>query len=326
MRNRTSIVRISLAILLIASVATPGAARPRQGETKRNVAILIFDGAELLDVTGPADVFVSTAAGAAFRVYTVAASPKPIRAGGLTLTPEFTFADAPKPDIVVLPGGRYQEAINHDPTMGWVKKASAEAEITLSVCTGAFILARAGLLDGLEANTHWFRLGELRKAAPQTRVLEKRRYVDNGKIITSAGVSAGIDAALHVVARLVGEPAARFTAEKALEYAWTHDPLASSRLNLKAEQSETLDGHLMPFKCRNDEPVGHTTECALLPECRGTGYGLRLADGTFLKFDDRGNEHASAALKATQKKNDLKARVKGRRSGDSITVESLELQ
>jgi putative intracellular protease/amidase len=326
MRKRTSVVSIGLAILLIASVTTIGAARARQGETKRNVAILIFDRAELLDVTGPADVFISTAAGASFRVYTVAASPTPIRAGGLTLTPEFTFANAPKPDVVVLPGGRYQEAINHEPTMEWVKKASAEAEITLSVCTGAFILARAGLLDGLEANTHWFRLGELQKAAPQARVLEKRRYVDNGKIITSAGVSAGIDAALHVVARLLGEPAARFTAEKALEYTWTRDPLASSRLNQKAEQSETFNGHLMPFKCRDAEPVGHTTECALLPECRETGYGLRLADGTFLEFDEKGSEHALAALKATQKKNDLKAGVKGRRSGDSITVESLELR
>jgi transcriptional regulator GlxA family with amidase domain len=323
MRRQTIVAGLGLALLLIATAAP---ALPQEKVTKRNVAILIFDRAELLDITGPADVFVTTASGNAFRVYTVAASRAAIRTGGLIVTPEYTFADAPRPDVVVLPGGHYHDAINHEPTMEWVKKASTEAEITLSVCTGAFILARAGLLDGLEAVTHWFRLGQLQKAAPLARVLEKRRYVDNGKIITSAGVSAGIDAALHTVARLLGEPVARFTAEKALEYTWTRDPQAAPRPGEKTEKSETFTGYLMPFKCRNDEPVGHTTECALRPDCRATGYGLLLSDGRFLPFDSSGSKRAVAVLKATQKKNDLKASVKGRRNGDSITVESLELQ
>jgi hypothetical protein len=135
-----------------------------------------------------------------------------------------------------------------------------------------------------------------------------------------------IGIAILLIASVATVGAARFSAEKALEYTWTRDPLDSSRLNQKAEQSETFNGHLMPFKCRNDEPVEHTTECALLPACLETGFGLRLADGTFLKFDDMGSKHALAALKATQKKNDLKASVKGRRSGDSIIVESLELK
>jgi transcriptional regulator GlxA family with amidase domain len=326
MRKQKIVAGFGLALLLIATAAPAGFALPQAKLTKRNVAILIFDRAELLDITGPADVFVSTASGNAFRVYTVAASRTAIRAGGLILTPEYTFTDAPRPDVVVLPGGHYHDAVNHEPTMAWVKRSSAEAEIILSVCTGAFILARAGLLDGLDANTHWFRLGQLQKAAPLARVLEKRRYVDNGKIVTSAGVSAGIDAALHIVARLLGEPAARFTAEKTLEYTWMRDPQATSLPREKTGKSETFTGFLMPFQCRNDEPVSHTTECALLPDCRATGYGLLLSDGRFLQFDDAGSEQAEAALKATRKKNDLKASVKGRRTGDSITVESLELQ
>jgi putative intracellular protease/amidase/YHS domain-containing protein len=181
---------------------------------RRNVAILIFDGMELLDFAGPAEVFAS----AGFRVYTVAPTQKPAKFMGLTLTPHYTFADCPRPDIVVIPGG--STAVSNDKRVTeWVVQASAEAEATLSVCTGVFVLAKAGLLDGKEATTHWGSIARLRKQFPKITVHDDRRVVDNGKVITSAGVSAGIDGALHVVERLSGRPAASRTA-RYMEYRW----------------------------------------------------------------------------------------------------------
>jgi transcriptional regulator GlxA family with amidase domain len=104
-----------------------------------------------------------------------------------------------------------------------VKKASADAEVTMSVCTGAFLLAKAGLLDGKEATTHWASVERLKSAAPNITVRADRRFVDTGKVITTAGVSAGIDGALHVVKRLLGEQAAKNTA-RYMEYRWDGAP------------------------------------------------------------------------------------------------------
>lgn len=194
------------------------AGRRQSDDSRRNVAILVHEGVELLDFAGPGEVFAS---GNAFNVYTVASSTAPIISQRfLTIVPEYTFANCPKPDIIVLPGGQTTVALNDKKVMSWVAEASPDAEITLSVCTGAMILAKAGLLDGLQATTHWGAIERLRMVAPKTKVLENRRFVDNGKIITSAGVSAGIDAALHIVSRLLGEDAARRRA-RGMEYPWS---------------------------------------------------------------------------------------------------------
>ena len=179
-----------------------------------NVAVLLWEDAELLDFAGPAQVLAVAGGGDLFHVYTVARDPRPVTSLGiLNITPEYTFQDAPKPDIVVVPGGGTAGVCHHAPTLAWLRKAAAEAAIVLSVCTGALVLAAAGLLDGLVATTWHDAIDELRRAAPKSRVIAGPRFVDNGRIITAAGVSAGIDAALHVVGRVVGDRYARFAAE-----------------------------------------------------------------------------------------------------------------
>ena len=182
------------------------------------MAIFIHDGVELLDFAGPGEVFAAAGSGRAFKVFTVAAEARPITSQGfLTVTPNHTFADCPVPDIIVLPGGATQRALKDPRVVEWVKKVSADAEVTLSVCTGAFILGEAGLLDGKEATTHWGSIESLKKKYPKTKVHADRRFVDNGKVVTAAGVSAGIDASLHVVEKLLGKDAAVATA-RYMEY------------------------------------------------------------------------------------------------------------
>jgi transcriptional regulator GlxA family with amidase domain len=178
----------------------------------RNVAIFVHDGVELLDFSGPGEVFQAAGHGSAFRVYTVAASTRPVTSGFVTVTPQFTFANCPPPDILVIPGGRTAVPLADPAVIEWIRKTSGDAEVTLSVCTGAFLLAKAGLLDGRDATTHWSALDELRDAAPKTHVVGDVRFVDSGRIVTAAGVSAGIDGSLHVVERLLGAASARETA------------------------------------------------------------------------------------------------------------------
>jgi putative intracellular protease/amidase len=192
------------------------AAAERATPASRRVAILIFTGVEIIDFTGPYEVF----GGAGYEVYTVAASPRPLTtAMGMTVTPRFTFADSPKPDVLVLPGG-WIDSVNDSPeARAWVKKTAGAAPLVLSVCNGAFILAEAGLLDGLQATTYAGALDWLQQAAPKTRVVRDKRFVDNGKIITSAGLSSGIDGALHVIERLDGRGVAAMVATN-LEYNW----------------------------------------------------------------------------------------------------------
>jgi len=193
----------------------------------RDVAILIFDEVEVLDFAGPFEIFSVTGRQkqtTPFNVYTVAEKSGPVLARNqLSLNPRFTIADCPPPDILVLPGGLgTRREMNNPIVVDWIKRTALEAELVLSVCTGALLLAKAGLLDGLKATTHRGALDLLREIAPKTTVLDRQRVVDNGKVIVSAGVSAGIDMALHVVARLLGKEEALETA-RYIEYDWRHD-------------------------------------------------------------------------------------------------------
>ena len=220
---------LSTAILLMvgALLLTPTAfgqepakplAKPAGG--KRNVAIVIHEGVELLDFAGPGEVFAAAERGRAFNVYTVAETTKPITSQRfLSVNPQYTFDNCPKPDLVVIPGGATRVLLSNPKAMAWVKETTKEAEVVLSVCTGAFVLAQAGLLDGKEATTHYGSLEQLAKQYPKITIRPDKRLVDNGKLVTAAGVSAGIDGALHVVARLCGAEAARGTA-KYMEYRW----------------------------------------------------------------------------------------------------------
>ncbi|MGE0606113.1 MAG: DJ-1/PfpI family protein [Pirellulales bacterium] len=190
----------------------------------QNLAILIFDDVEVLDFCGPFEVFSVAARQAdplAFNVFTVAESAGPVLArNGLSVNPAFQLKDCPRPDILLVPGGQGSRREMHNAALiEWIRQTAGRAELTLSVCTGALLLAKAGLLDGLEATTHHHALDLLRENAPATTVLAGRRFVDNGEVICSAGISAGIDMSLYVVSRLLGQEAARRTADQ-MEYDW----------------------------------------------------------------------------------------------------------
>lgn len=202
--------------------ASPAAAADPPKPKPRNLAILLFEGVQIIDYTAPWEVFGHAHVGDhhAFEIYTVAPKSGPITtAMGMSVNPKYTFANAPKADVLLLPGGNVTDHMDDPEVKRWVQESAKHAEIVLSVCNGAFFLGRAGLLDGLEATTFAGLIEELQKAAPKARVVRDRRFVDNGKIITSAGLSSGIDGALHVIERLLGKGSAQVAAT-ALEYDW----------------------------------------------------------------------------------------------------------
>jgi putative intracellular protease/amidase/ketosteroid isomerase-like protein len=209
--------------------------KPRSGSSKWNVAIVIYNQMELLDFAGPAETFQAAGQGWTYNVFTVAETVEPIISQRfVTITPQFTIANCPPPDLVVIPGGNSSVVRKSQKMMDWVKAVSREAQCTFTVCTGAFVLAQAGLLDGLEATTHHSALATLRRDYPKIKVRSDRRVVDNGNIVTAAGVSAGIDGALHIVARMRGQAVARRTAEY-MEYKWQPEPAAVSGERLSAD-------------------------------------------------------------------------------------------
>ncbi len=169
-----------------------------------NVAILLFHHAQVLDYAGPYDVFTS-AGEKNFNVYTVAATKKAITTmPNLSVNPQYSILDSPKPDILIIPGGMWTSV--DAATLTWIKENSKEAEYTFSVCTGAFILAELGILDNLDATTHSAGIDILENKYPAIhKVFRDKRFVDNGKIITSAGVSAGIDTSFHLIDKILGE-------------------------------------------------------------------------------------------------------------------------
>jgi transcriptional regulator GlxA family with amidase domain len=189
------------------------------------VGIFLFPGVEVLDFAGPYEVFSRTRLtpgtesrrseeSAPFRVFTVAANANPVVAtGGLRVIPDFEFTSAPPIDLLVVPGGFGTRALLEDPTtLAWVRQTAAAAQRVTSVCTGSLVLARAGLLSGRRATTHWGALDLLAKMDPTIRVEADLRVVDDG-VVTSAGVSAGIDMALSLVEAMYGRPVADETAK-----------------------------------------------------------------------------------------------------------------
>lgn len=205
-------------------------AAPSRDTYTRNVAIVIWNGAEVLDWAGPSEVFEAASRfgrssnGPAFNVYTVSKTKEAIRSQRFVeVTPNYSIADAPRPDIIVLPGGGTSSVLRDPEFLEWAGTAAQGSEVALSVCTGAFILATAGLLDDKEATTWYGALQSFEERFPKTQVRRGRRFVDNGQVVTTAGVSAGIDGSLHVVARLLGRHVADRTAQY-MEYRWTPEP------------------------------------------------------------------------------------------------------
>jgi putative intracellular protease/amidase len=184
------------------------------------VAILLFDGVQIIDYSGPWEVFGQ----AGFKILTVAEKREPVTtAFGQKVTADYTFANSPKVDILLVPGGGgTRKAADNPQVIKWIQDNAKTANYVMSVCTGAFLLAKAGLLDGLTATTFHAAIGRLTDAAPKTKVVYDQRYVDNGRVITTAGLSSGIDGALHLVAKILGEGEAQSEA-LGLEYTWESD-------------------------------------------------------------------------------------------------------
>jgi transcriptional regulator GlxA family with amidase domain len=204
----------------------------------RNVGILIFPDVEILDFCGPFEVFASANLPAQtdgdpetrlFAVFTIAERSDVVTCrGGLLVQPNHTLDDHPPLDLLVIPGGYGTRREQENPViLDWIARQRRTGALTTSVCTGAFLLGAAGLLHGLRATTHWTTIDGLRTNHPTTEVLSDARVIDEGEIITSAGVSAGIDMALHVVRRLHGDEIAQRTARD-MEYDWT-SPATTSR-------------------------------------------------------------------------------------------------
>lgn len=195
----------------------------------RTVAILIFPGVELLDFAGPYEVFSAArvdfeTADRLFKVFTVAESLEPLRCyNPVTVVPDYTLETCPPADILVVPGGYgTRSAVNRTLLIDWLRQRAQTADVMTSVCTGSFLLAQAGLLAGRAATTHWGSIQRMRDTYPELEVREHVRWVDEGVVVSSAGVSAGIDMALHIVARFYGAEAARVTA-RWIEYDYWND-------------------------------------------------------------------------------------------------------
>jgi len=217
MRTLLSAWMASLPLLLtLISPAPAQAAMPPHDKPEIRVGIVLFDGVQIIDFAGPYEVFGQ----AHFGVVTVSADGKPVTtAMGLKVTPDHAFADAPPFDVLLVPGGEVHDAMSNAAVLDFIRQRSVPAKQVMSVCTGTFILAASGLLDGLKATTFHQQIEDLTTKYPKITVVSDQRWVDNGKLITSAGLSSGMDAALHVVAKLRGEDAARSTALH-LEYDW----------------------------------------------------------------------------------------------------------
>lgn len=194
-----------------------------------NVGIFIFDDIEVLDLGGPFEVFsvatrvkarLDPASPPPFNVFTIGETTAPIHARcGLTVTPAFSFTDHPPIDLLLIPGGVVTAEIKKENVIHWITTTSAKAKLTASVCTGSFLLAQAGLLDYKRATTHWSDIEEMKSLFPKVTVEDQVRFIDQGPIITSAGISAGIDMALHLVSRLDSESLATATARQ-MDYRW----------------------------------------------------------------------------------------------------------
>jgi len=193
----------------------------------KTVAIYVFDEIEVLDLGGPFEVFsvanrLALKAGhdQPFNVVTVSREADIVEArGGYRFCPSHRFADAPPTDVLVVPGGVVDRECAQPDVIAWLRQAHEGAELTASVCTGAFLLAEAGVLSGLNVTTHWEDIDELEQRYPDLTVKCGPLWVDEGRVVTSGGISAGIDMSLHLVRRLLGQELAERTARQ-MEYDW----------------------------------------------------------------------------------------------------------
>jgi len=189
-----------------------------------NIGIYLYDNAEVLDFSGPFEVF-STASRLAgtkdlFNVFLIAEQDRPVMArGGFSVNPAYHFANSPTIDVLIVAGGVHQAELEKPVVLHWLQQTAANARLVASVCTGVFILAEAGVISSGPVTTHWEDIAELRQRYPALQTEEGQRWVDQGTRVTSGGISAGIDMSLHLVARLASDTLASATARQ-MEFDW----------------------------------------------------------------------------------------------------------
>lgn len=184
------------------------------------ICFYLQDNVELLDFAGPMEVFVV----AGFNVFTVSKTKDIITSQGtLKIKPDYSIQNAPASNVMVFFGGAHGLPTNDSKVISWIQSRKSKTEYFISVCTGAFIMGKAGILDNLTATTYHTQIEALQKALPKTKVLSNVRFVDNGNVISTAGISAGIDGALHFIAKIKGKDFAKKVAED-IEYdKWVPD-------------------------------------------------------------------------------------------------------
>ena len=195
-----------------------------------NVGIFLYNEVEVLDFAGPFEVFstasrvnirISPQSQNLYNVFTVAEDQKPIIArGGLQILPKYSISDHPTINLLIIPGGIVTNELKKKHIISWILNCSNSTDITASVCTGAFLLAKAGLLKARSATTHWEDINDLISMFPDIKIQKNVRWVDEGQVVTSAGISAGIDMSLYLISSTANLNLAELTA-KQMEFDWT---------------------------------------------------------------------------------------------------------
>lgn len=196
------------------------------------VGIFVFENVEVLDFAGPFEVFTAASRvhcrsrpsdSDPFKVFIIGRTGAPVRArAGLIVHPDYHFKNHPPIDILVIPGGVITQELSEPEVASWIATSSRMSCLAASVCTGAFLLAQAGLLNGRSATTHWEDIEDLKRMFPLVNVQTGKRWVDEGAVVTSAGISAGIDMSLHLIERIAGRELAIRTARQ-MEFDWTEN-------------------------------------------------------------------------------------------------------
>lgn len=235
---------------------------PVSGKGLTRVAVLLFNGAEIIDFAGPWEVFGT----AGFLMHTVAPKSEPLTmVFGQKLLPDYTFENSPVADILLVPGGAVLQYLEDKRIIGWIEAKARDVDHVMSVCTGAYLLQKAGLLSGQTVTATYGKIEDF--ALPGTRVVYDRRFVDNGKIMTTAGLSAGIDGALHLVSKIRGLGAAQSVA-LAMEYPWQPDG--------KWARASLADRYLPPQLSSKHGEIGETKFTLLSTEGTSDHWETRL--------------------------------------------------
>ena len=187
-----------------------------------NIGIYIYNQAEVLDFSGPFEVFsvANRLAKLGWNIWLVAEEESLVEARGVfQVKPHYSIQNVPELDVLIVVGGVHSDELRKTEVINWIQKTTKKTRITGSVCTGAFLLAEAGLLDGLEVTTHWEDISDLHRNYKNLQVREGIRWIEQGKLFTAAGISAGIDMSLELVSRLASAELAERTARQ-MEYTW----------------------------------------------------------------------------------------------------------